>query len=238
MTDSTQAELQEALRRIKSGRPHEAYPILDALLRADPDNDNAWWLMAHAVNDSQYKRTALENVVRLRPDFTEARRMLDALGRQPASSAALQSPPPDTPFYYGDAQPIGPPPVTLRSTWPGVALGGVGGGVGGMVWVMFVILTEAMEARVAMVVGVLVGCAVLMGTKHRRSRVMALVSVAITLCTMVLSQYAIERHLNAQAGDIITALAARIEQDPITLLFWGVALVASFAIPFFGRGKN
>lgn len=78
MTDINQP-LQQAYEAIKAGRKQEAISILRPILEADPDQANAWWLMANAQQDPQAIREALENVLRLRPDNDKAQQMLAKL---------------------------------------------------------------------------------------------------------------------------------------------------------------
>ncbi len=307
-TDTTQQQLQQALELIRAGRKEEAYKILNPLLQADPNNFNAWWLMANTVTDPQYVRMALDNVVRLRPDYAPARQKLDELNRQTGQAPA--APPPTTGVYgssppqtggWGTA-PVPPAPQSSTShidpgiTTPeapptrftplnlllGLLLGLVGAGVAGAVWVGIVIATQTQYGIVAILVGVIVGAATLLGAGRKPSVVMALFSVLITLATMAMSQYFIERHFLIQeiAGEGITVetpfflpvdiettvedeiwgqvaideenltfyipvffplnnifsvIVESLKADAVTLVFWGLALVAAFFIPFRGR---
>lgn len=78
MTDINQ-QLQQVYEAIKAGRKQEAISILRPILEANPDQANAWWLMANAQQDPQAIREALENVLRLRPDNDKAQQMLAKL---------------------------------------------------------------------------------------------------------------------------------------------------------------
>jgi hypothetical protein len=84
---STSAQLQQAFRLIKDGSKAQATSILIPIVRAEPNNADAWWLLANAVNNPDQQRRALEQVLRLRPNDDKARRMLDQIG-------GFASPPP------------------------------------------------------------------------------------------------------------------------------------------------
>jgi hypothetical protein len=75
-------QLQQVYQLIKDGNKREAIDILKPIVKNDPDNADAWWLMANAVTDPDYKRRALENVLRLRPNHVKAQTMLDELRMQ------------------------------------------------------------------------------------------------------------------------------------------------------------
>lgn len=58
-------QLDSAYNLIKQGQKQEAIDLLEPLIRADRDNEDAWWLLANASDDSSAKRNALNNVLRL-----------------------------------------------------------------------------------------------------------------------------------------------------------------------------
>ncbi|MEO8393257.1 MAG: DVUA0089 family protein [Chloroflexota bacterium] len=72
--------LQEAYRLIREGSQQEAVRILVPLVRADPLNPDAWWLLANAIENQEQKRQALERVLKLRPGDEAAQKMLTQLG--------------------------------------------------------------------------------------------------------------------------------------------------------------
>jgi hypothetical protein len=76
---ASQAQLQEAYQLIRQGQQVEAVRLLVPLVRADPNDADAWWLMANAVSDPAQQRRALEQVLRLRPNDDKARKMLARL---------------------------------------------------------------------------------------------------------------------------------------------------------------
>lgn len=58
-------QLNRAYDLIKNGQTDEALPMLEAIIRDDRDNDDAWWLYANAVDDPEAKRNALNNILRI-----------------------------------------------------------------------------------------------------------------------------------------------------------------------------
>lgn len=69
--------LHEAYRLIREGSKEEARRLLVPLVRADPLNADAWWLLANALEEPAKQRRALEKVLELRPDDDRAQRMYD-----------------------------------------------------------------------------------------------------------------------------------------------------------------
>ncbi|MEP7293292.1 MAG: pre-peptidase C-terminal domain-containing protein [Chloroflexota bacterium] len=80
--------LQVAYRLIREGNKQEAIRVLTPIVRADPQNADAWWLLANAVDSEEQKRRALERVLRLRPEDERAQRMYAQLqGAAPRRAA-------------------------------------------------------------------------------------------------------------------------------------------------------
>jgi hypothetical protein len=83
--------LHEAYRLIREGSKEEARRLLVPLVRADPLNADAWWLLANALEEPGKQRRALEKVLELRPDDDRAQRMYDRLlADAPPDRAALR----------------------------------------------------------------------------------------------------------------------------------------------------
>ena len=70
--------------------------------------------------------------------------------------------------------------------------------VAAVVWILVVVVTQMQIGLVAIVVGLIVGWATLLGAGRRRSIVLAITSVVFTLLAMALSQYFIARHFAIQ----------------------------------------
>jgi hypothetical protein len=78
-------DLEHAFRLIKRDETEEAQQIIRPILDEEPDNVDAWWLLAYAVTEPREVRSALLNVLRLDPDYTnapKAREMLDKLNAE------------------------------------------------------------------------------------------------------------------------------------------------------------
>jgi hypothetical protein len=129
-------------------------------------------------------------------------------------------------------------------------LGGLLGGIVGAIaatslWYAVVALSGWQVGLVAIVVGLIVGYAVVFGAGGRGSIPLVLVSAVLTLAALVVSEYLIVYHFVAQtygtegltpivqAPDFVAGVALEsVQEDPVTLLFWGFALFQAVAIPF------
>ncbi len=69
--------LQQAYRLIRDGNKPEAVRLLTPIVRAEPLNADAWWLLANALDNPDQQRRALEQVLKLRPNDDAARRMYE-----------------------------------------------------------------------------------------------------------------------------------------------------------------
>src|SRR5688572_25387977 len=81
-------ELDRAYRLIREGQVGEANAILEQLIRENPNNEDAWWLLANATYAPDAKRNALNNVIRLSQNperRAKASTMLNDLGSDPYS---------------------------------------------------------------------------------------------------------------------------------------------------------
>jgi hypothetical protein len=81
------AALNEAVRRIRQGDRAGGKELLVELLKAEPENDQAWLWMAAAVEEDTLRRECLEEALKHNPDNQEARRALQKLagGGPPAA---------------------------------------------------------------------------------------------------------------------------------------------------------
>ncbi len=76
MPDDTRAQLQKSYALIKQGTLAEAFSVITAILEREPDNAEAWWLMAHAAPTADDAILACEQVLKLKPGYEPAQRML------------------------------------------------------------------------------------------------------------------------------------------------------------------
>ncbi len=129
MNDETQNNLQQVYTLIETGDLDAARAVLMPLLERDPDNPDMWWLYAHAVSDPVEAARALENVVRVAPDYPGAASLLAAARQQvdeqmlsrpsikPLTPSMPVAPPPELPEIYETAastpEPVYPPIAAL-----------------------------------------------------------------------------------------------------------------------------
>jgi hypothetical protein len=123
----------------------------------------------------------------------------------------------------------------------GVVGGVIAAGVAAGVWYAIVTITEFQVGLVAVAVGWIVGQGVVLGARGRGSILFIPVSVVLTLLALATSEYLIVHHYVSQefvdvpfpslelAIDFVTI---SIEEDPITLLFWGIALIPAVSVPW------
>ncbi len=88
-------ELQRAYDLIKAGEGRQAETLLQPIVAEDPDNVQAWWLLANAVDNPIRKRSALRQVLRLQPDHARAQAMM----------AQLEEPVDETQFDFDEPDP-------------------------------------------------------------------------------------------------------------------------------------
>jgi hypothetical protein len=103
--------LSEAYQFIEADKLAEARQILEPMLAQDRDNVDAWWLYAHAVTSLASAREALQNVMRLDPQYPGAADLLQSLEDQETREF--------TPIAAPSISPISaPPPPTLPDAFP------------------------------------------------------------------------------------------------------------------------
>ncbi len=128
MSDQTRQQLQQALELIKSGQREQARALLESVVKADPNNADAWWIMATAVTSPAAMRDALQNVLRIRPDYPNAQQMLDRVIAQlnlaggaqvvPRPVATEPTASSEMPTTLSSAAPTPPPEPTVPTTPP------------------------------------------------------------------------------------------------------------------------
>jgi predicted Zn-dependent protease len=77
MEQSLHDQLQRAYQLIKVGDKQAALDILRPICRDYPNNEEAWWLAAHALSDPQQVRQALQRVLQINPFHEKALAKLD-----------------------------------------------------------------------------------------------------------------------------------------------------------------
>lgn len=76
---ASETKLERAYDLIREERLDEAVAILQPILLAEPENADAWWLMANAATEPEDAREALHRVLEFNPQHAEAREFLDQL---------------------------------------------------------------------------------------------------------------------------------------------------------------
>lgn len=82
---NTHEELRRAYTLIKQEQIDEALALLRPIVLSEPENVDAWWLLANAAVEPAEAREALIQVLRIDPDYAnapKAREMLDRLNEQ------------------------------------------------------------------------------------------------------------------------------------------------------------
>lgn len=85
--------MSEAMTAIGEGNKTRAMDLLAGIVRNDPDNERAWLLLSHVLEDYDKKRQCLERVLHINPSSREAAQQLADLQGEPSP----QSPEPEPP---------------------------------------------------------------------------------------------------------------------------------------------
>lgn len=76
---NTQEQLKQAFEMIQREQIDEAVGILRPITEAEPENADAWWLLANASSEPRDARRALVNALKINPAYPKARALLDQL---------------------------------------------------------------------------------------------------------------------------------------------------------------
>lgn len=82
-------KLQQAIVATRAGRTDVAQHLLTQLLRDNPDDANAWFLMGHIVSAPDRQARYLQKAVELDPDHAIARQHLMRLGDPPVPAPVI-----------------------------------------------------------------------------------------------------------------------------------------------------
>jgi len=74
-----QRHLKDAVDALKNGNRVRARDLLLRVIQKDRDNEAAWWWLYQALDDTPGQTRALENVLRLNPQHSEAQQALIAV---------------------------------------------------------------------------------------------------------------------------------------------------------------
>jgi hypothetical protein len=145
-------------------------------------------------------------------------------------------------------------PASTTDILGGLLAGLVAAVLATAVWYGVVAVTQYQVGLVAIAVGFIVGYGVVLGANRRGSIVLVAISVVLTLLALVISEYLIVAHFVGQelAAEgvtleliqppdfVVSVVMDSVQADPLTLVFWAIALFQAFAIPSrsLGRGAD
>lgn len=111
MDDFTESKLQTAYELIKAGQRDQACEILMPLVRANPNLTDGWFLLGHAVRDSQQKIRCFQQVLHLDPTHQPAQKQLARLLAPQTASPFNETKPVASPL------PVAPPKKSPALRW-------------------------------------------------------------------------------------------------------------------------
>lgn len=79
-------QLDRAYSLLRDGQSAEALLLLENLIREDPENEDAWWIYANGVTETEAKKNALHHVLRLSQNaerLSKAKSMLQGHEQDP-----------------------------------------------------------------------------------------------------------------------------------------------------------
>jgi hypothetical protein len=79
--------LLQAIELVKVGKKPDGGRILAALVKENPDNEQAWQWLSVCVATEEQKRHCLKQVLRINPQNEYAKKMLESLDFQPVFEA-------------------------------------------------------------------------------------------------------------------------------------------------------
>lgn len=120
MSDETRSALRQAFDAIEAGDLESARAIIEPILVVEPDNADAWWVYSHAISDPEEAMTALDNVVRIDPEYPGAGELLstlrERLPRRPVQPVTSSAPP--APSHFPDLPAADEPDFDIERTPP------------------------------------------------------------------------------------------------------------------------
>jgi hypothetical protein len=135
-------------------------------------------------------------------------------------------------------------PASTNDILGGLLAGLVAAIVASGMWYAVVVVSHYQLGIVAIIVGFLVGQAVVLGASRRRAVALVAISVALTLLALVMSEYLIVAAFVGEQlapGETIEILQPpafvaevvieSVKAEPLTLAFWAIALFQAFSIP-------
>jgi hypothetical protein len=133
-------------------------------------------------------------------------------------------------------------PASANNILGGLFAGIVAAVLATALWYAVVVVSHYQLGIVAIVVGFLVGQAVVLGASNRGSIALVGISVVLTVLALVISEYLIIANFVGQElgetieviqppGFVLEVVIESVKADPLTLAFWAIALFQAFTIP-------
>lgn len=125
-------------------------------------------------------------------------------------------------------------------------IGSIAAVISTFIWYAIVILSGWHIGLIAVIAGIIVGKGVSIGSRREFGMQFPLLSVFLSLCSMIVSEYLIGRHYLEQLFindgytsityflplDVVFKIIKNsVLYDPITLFFWALALYQAYKIP-------
>lgn len=102
-------QLQQAQQALAAGNKRKAQALIADVLKAEPANGEAWYLLGEATDDNR-KEVYLKRAVQLLPNHAQANQRLKELTAPPAvTRPEIKTPPTPEPVFE---KPFTPPPTT------------------------------------------------------------------------------------------------------------------------------
>jgi hypothetical protein len=174
--------------------------------------------------------------------------MSAAGGAGAASSLDASAFAPSTELPGADTTPSRP--ASTSDILGGLLAGLVAAVLATAIWYGVVAVSHLQVGIVAIAVGFIVGQGVVLGARRHGSIVLVAISVVLTLLALVVSEYLIVAHFIGQELGvqldliqppdlIVSVVSESVQGDPLTLVFWAIALFQAFVIPSrtLGRGS-
>lgn len=164
-------------------------------------------------------------------------------GGRSASASGLGGVADDPATWSAPAPPNAP--ASSRDIAGGLLVGLVAAVVASALWYGVVVITDYQVGIVAIAVGFLVGQGVVLGAGRRGHVALVAISVLLTFLALAISEYLVVMHVLEQEfmapgesldriqpiGLVVEIVTDSLQADPLTLLFWGIALFQAFVIP-------
>jgi tetratricopeptide (TPR) repeat protein len=85
-------QLKQAISAYKSGEKQKAQKLLARLVKAEPDNEEAWFWLAACIENPEQRQYCLKRVLKINPDNAQAKRALKKSEELQAAQQAITQP--------------------------------------------------------------------------------------------------------------------------------------------------